>query len=295
MLQYLFEVQVPIVAIVTQPDRPQKRSNTPQPSCVKKLTQEQRPHLPIFQPEKASDPTFIAEIDAFQADLFLVVAYGQILSKKLLHLPRLGCLNVHSSLLPHYRGAAPMQRALLAGETHTGISIQKMVYELDAGDVLVSKTTPLAPSTTFGELQKTLSQESGPLLFDVLRQYEVGIPPTVAQNHALATYAPKIQPEEQLLDWNKQASHLHNQIRALSPKPGAWCWLEPNLKRIKILRTEVVPLLEGTVGEIRGDAVVCGTGALRLLEVQVEGKSPMPAATWLRGAPHVRRLYSACV
>jgi methionyl-tRNA formyltransferase len=286
ILRYLGSHGVPIVGVVTQPDRPRGRSLGVAPSPVKEVSLEILPDIPIFQPEKASEETFLQQISLLQADLFVVVAYGQILSQKLLSIPHLGCINVHASLLPKYRGAAPMQRCLMAGDKETGVAIQKMVKQLDAGDVIQSTKIKIPPEMNLGELELHLREVSKPLLLEVLKAFDFGIPNAAPQDHALATYAPKIAPEEGEICWRESAEKIHNLIRAFSPRPGAWVWLEPKSKKMKILRAQWVEGQKGVPGHMisKEGVIACGKGALRVIEVQPEGKKPMVWADWLRGA-----------
>ncbi len=282
VLRYLLEQGIVPCAIVTQPDRPKGRSLQMAPSPVKEVAGD----IPLLQPEKASDPIFLQQLQAFDADLFVVVAYGQILSQKLLDIPRLRCINVHASLLPSYRGAAPIQRCLMDGVHETGIAIQKMVRQLDAGDVIAKTRVAVPPEMTFGELEEALCSESKSLLVSVLRMYEKGVPEGTPQDASRVTYAPKIEVEEGEIDWKLDAKIIHNRIRALSPKPGAWCRLADG-KRLKVLRA---CLAEG--GEVSDGIVACGNGAVRLLEVQPEGKKAMSAADWLRGQKFFKTLFT---
>lgn len=289
LLKYLFECGQKIQAIVTQPDRPQGRKLKLTSSAVKQMAAAFDPKIPIFQPEKCSDPQFLQALSDLQGDLYIVAAFGQILPQKLLSLPPLGCINVHASLLPKYRGAAPIQRALMNGDPETGVSIQKMVYKLDAGDVIAEEKMNLPLDLTYGELQKRLCDLSKPLLLDVIRRYESGIPLGKEQDESQATFAPKIQPCETQIQWQSSAKSLHNQVRALSPKPGAWCWVEcgGERKKLKILLSACVDE-EGSSGTLllsdRGRCIVFAqNGALELLEVQPEGKKAMSAAEWMRG------------
>lgn len=288
-LKDLLSHKVQVAAVVTQPDRPKGRSLALTPSPVKSLALEK--NIPVLQPEKASEEVFLERLRALKGDLFVVVAFGQILPQKLLDIPRLGCINVHASLLPKYRGAAPIQRAILAGEKETGIAIQKMVRQLDAGDVIVVSKTAISSEMTFGELENRLIELAKPLLLRVVHSYEKGIPPAERQNHELATYASKLKPEERLIDWRHPSEGIHNQIRAFSPRPGAWCWIEveKERKKLKILRSK--PVSEsGKPGElvsIIGGIVACGDGAIKLIDVQPEGKKAMRAADWLRGQKNI--------
>jgi len=287
ILNYLLDAQVEIAAVVTQPDRPKGRSLQASLPPVKLCLMKRGLALPLFQPEKASEPGFLEKLKETQADLFVVVAFGQILPQSLLDIPPKGCINVHASLLPKYRGAAPIQRSLLHGEKETGIAIQKMVKQLDAGDVIATAKVEILPNMTYGELETELCELSKPLLLLVLQFFERGIPPAEPQNHSLATNAPKVTAEEAEIRWEKTAEEIHNQVRAFSPRPGAWCWcLTPNgeKKRVKILRTVLVDL-KGSPGIITTpDGVVgCGSGSLKIIEIQPEGKKAMSASEWLRG------------
>jgi len=290
ILQYLFDHGVSVAAIITQPDRPKGRNLELAPSAVKAAALHISPASLLLQPEKASDPQFLLQLENLHADLFVVVAYGQILSQKLLVIPKLGCINVHASLLPRYRGAAPIQRCLLNGDRETGVSIQKMVFQLDAGDVIDEAKMSIPLEMTFGELQQALCDLSKPLLLSVLKRYHSGVPSARAQDSSLVTMAPKIKPEDMEIRWNRSAVDLHNLIRALSPRPGAWCWMEnKERKRLKILRSRVCEE-EGTPGALLAFQkdrciVAAQTGSLELVEVQPEGKKAMPVADWIRGCP----------
>ena len=287
ILSYLLETSHDIVAVVTQPDRPQGRSSQLVPSPVKQVAQQ----LPCLQPEKASDPTFLAQLRDLNADLYVVAAFGQILPQTLLDIPRLGIINVHTSLLPKYRGAAPIQRALMAGDPITGVTIMKIVRQLDAGDILAVAEMPLPQGMAFGELEAELCALSKPLLVSVLRAYEEGIPPSVPQDPTHVTFAPKITTEECKVDWSRSAQEIHNQIRALSPQPGAWCWVlhGDEKRRVKILQSAVVTNSNsnrpGALSLQKNSSLIvfCGIGAIELFSVQPEGKRPMRAIEWARG------------
>ncbi len=288
ILRFLVDQHTSLCAIVTQPDRPQGRNLQLAPSAVKQEAHESAPHIALLQPEKASDPQFLQALEDLSADLFVVAAYGQILPAKLLAIPKMGCINVHASLLPRYRGAAPMQRCLMNGERFTGVCIQKMVYQLDAGDVIDEARLEIPEDMTLGELSDALCALSQPLLAGVLKKYAAGIPDARAQDPDLVTIAPKIRPEETEIYWDGDAVYLHNQVRALSPRPGAWCWVDhKGRKRLRILRTHVVDR-SGTPGKLLPDQkesciVAAASQALQLIEVQPEGKKPMRAADWMRG------------
>jgi methionyl-tRNA formyltransferase len=241
-----------------------------------------------LQPEKASDPLFLQEIKSLEADLVVVVAYGQILKESLLQTPPLGAINLHASLLPKYRGAAPVQRALMQGEEITGVVIQKMVKELDAGDVLREALMAIPSSMNAGELLQELCLLAKPLLLHFLQEIGEDLPEGRAQDPSLVTMAPKIQPEETRIVWGRPSVVIHNQVRGLAPTPGAWSWMQTRgmRKKIKIISTELsqetLTMSPGTIS--RQGLVGCGSGApLRLIKVQPEGKVVMDVGSWLRG------------
>ncbi|MEN9654905.1 MAG: hypothetical protein RL235_1017 [Chlamydiota bacterium] len=292
VLKDLISHQVIPVAVVTQPDRPKGRSLQVTESAVKQVAAAES--VPLMQPDKASDARFLEELRALKGDLFVVVAYGQILSETLLSIPPLGCINVHASLLPKYRGAAPIQRCLMQGDTMTGIAIQKMVRALDAGDVIAEERLSIDAEETFGELEKRLCSLSQPLLRRVLMQFQHGIPSATAQDISQVTFAQKIEASDCAIDWCKNAGEIHNLVRALSPRPGAWTTVGKEGGRLKILRVKIVPG-RGQPGVIIDRArahVACGEHAIELIEVQPEGKKAMQGEAWLRGAPYCERLGS---
>jgi methionyl-tRNA formyltransferase len=224
------------------------------------------------------------------ADLFVVVAYGEILKQNILDLPRSGAINVHASLLPKYRGAAPMQRCLMDGCKETGVTIMNMVLEMDAGDMLKTVTLPIPEEMTRGELEERLWELSAPALVQVIQEIENGSVKKTAQNPAQVTFAPKIKPEEEEIHWSAPATKIHNQIRGLSPAPGAWCFTKvgEEKKRLKIKRSKVVREMSGKPGQIlvqdkKQLIVACGENALSLIEVQLEGKKSLPIGDFLRG------------
>ena len=287
ILKILIVHHIPIAAVVTQPDRPKGRSLQVSESPVKEVATRELPDTPILQPAKASELEFLTRLESFSGDLYVVVAFGQILPQKLLDIPRLGCINVHASLLPKYRGAAPIQRCLLNGERETGVCIQKMIKQLDAGDVIAEKKISIPSEMTGGELEQKLCELSKPLLLSVLEAYGIGFPAATPQDLDQVTFAPKIEPEEGEIHWAKGAEELHNLIRAFNPRPGAWCWvaLDGVKKRLKIHRAIVVDQ-RGDAGSIlskKEGVIACGNGALKLIEVQPEGKPRMAGVDWLRG------------
>jgi len=289
VLKYLIDHTVDIAAVVTQPDRPKGRSLQLAESPVKIVSKESIPQIQVLQPQKCSEEDFLKQLAALEADLFVVVAFGQILPQKLLDIPPLGCINVHASLLPKYRGAAPIQRCLMDGERETGIAIQKMVRQLDAGDVIAVSKTAISPDMTFAELEQALMELAKPLLLKVIHEHEQRIPVGKVQDHEMATYASKITIEEGEIKWARSAEDIHNLIRAYSPKPGAWTWIKvgDERKRLKILRSSIVEK-KGKIGEIAPNCVIgCSRNSIQLIEVQPEGKKPMRASDWIRGQKNI--------
>lgn len=276
------ERRLSISAVVTRTDKPQGRSSTLVAPPVKKIALELLPNTPLLQPQKCSTPEMVEELKKIQADLFVVAAYGEILSQAILDIPRLGCINVHGSYLPKLRGAAPIQRALMQGDTETGISIIRMVRKMDAGNVLYAEMLPIGPSVTYGELERALAHLGSSCLLHALNDLEQGEISEIVQDEAEVTFADKITPKDLEIDWRRPASQIHNQVRALSPEPGAFCYvtIRGQKKRMKILQTELVDTSISTTFE-----VVCEEGSLRLLTVQLEGKPIMKAADFLKGTP----------
>lgn len=283
-----------VCAVVTQPDRPVGRGGRVRPSPVKETAQ--RLGIPVLQPERVRRPAAVAELAAVQADCFVVVAFGQILPRSVLELPRYGCINVHASLLPAYRGAAPIHWAVLNGETETGVTTMWMDEGLDTGDMLLKTRLPIGPDETTGELHDRLAVAGAELLVESLALIERGEAPREPQNPDLATYAPLLLPEHERVDWSQPAQAVHNQIRGLCPWPGAYT--PSPLGRLKLWRSRLdgaAPpdraatggdgAAPGTVLAVDADGiwVQCGDTALRLTEVQPENKRPMPADAFARG------------
>jgi methionyl-tRNA formyltransferase len=296
-----------IAAVVTQPDRPKGRELKPQPSPVKSLAL--RLGLPVFQPERARDDKFIAELRALQPDLIVVVAYGQILPPAILNLPRHGCLNVHTSLLPKYRGAAPIQWAIANGDMETGVTLMKMDVGLDTGPIISQRTTSILPEDDSDTLHDRLAQLGAELLAQTIPDYVAGKIQPVAQPAEGASHAAKIKKEDGRIDWNQPARTIWNRLRAFTPWPGAFTFLRsaeyqpgvnltapksaepalgaPKPHLLKIWKAEVVEKTGGA-GEVlsadkTGIVVGCGQGALRILELQREGGRRLTAAEFLAG------------
>ena len=287
VLDALLRHQFNIAAVVTKPDRPKGRSGVPVPGPVKSLALLNR--IPLYQPEIVSAPEFSPILQAYDADVFVVVAFGEIIKQHLLDMPKSGCINVHASLLPKYRGAAPIQRCIIDGEKESGVTIMHMVKKMDAGDMIETVTVPIGPEMTFGELEDELCAKGTDLLIKVLRDFQEGRINRVPQDHSKATLAPKIELEDCQILWTADAQSIHNLVRGVNPHPVAWCLVEARgqAKRLKVLKTKVMAGISGTPGSILSAGkeliVACGKDALKLVEIQLEGKKPMPAEEFLRG------------
>jgi len=278
-----------MLAVVTQPDRPKGRDLKLQPSPVKQLALSTG--LPIWQPGKAREESFIAELRALTPDLIAVAAFGQILPPAILELPRWGCLNVHTSLLPKYRGASPIQSAILNGETETGVTIMKMAAGLDTGDILSQCPTPIRDEDNAATLHDRLAQLGAELLVQTIPDYVAGKIQPQPQPPDRATYAAKIKKEDGRIDWQQPARAIWNRIRAFTPWPGAFTFLpaRPQPQLLKIWQAETVAQ-RGAAGEVlladrKGIVIGCGTDALRVTSLQREGGRRMSAAEFLAGHP----------
>jgi methionyl-tRNA formyltransferase len=279
-----------VPGVVTQPDRPKGRDLKLQPSPVKKVAV--AAGLPVWQPERARQADFLTELAALRLDLLVVAAYGQILPEAMLDLPRFGGLNVHASLLPKYRGAAPIQWAILSDEAETGVTIMKMSAGLDTGDILSQRSIPILPGDNSATLHDRLAVLGAELLVPTILEYTSGGLTPRPQIEAAASHARKITKEDGRLDWAQPARTLWNRVRAFTPWPGAFTGLpgNPTRRMLKILRATVEEERRGSPGEIlqadkTGLVVACGEGALRLQELQLEGGRKMTAAELLAGHP----------
>src|SRR5205814_6274303 len=279
-----------VAAVVTQPDRPKGRNLHPQPSPVKVLAAGKP--FPVLQPERARHENFVQTLGEFQPDLIVVAAYGQILPKALLELPRFGCLNVHASLLPKYRGAAPIQWAILNDELETGVTIMKMDEGLDTGDLLASQSTHLTPADNAETLHDRLAMIGAGLLVKTVPEYVAGKIVPRKQPQTGASYARKITKEDGRLDWTQPARSLWNRVRAFTPWPGAFFYqpATPKPRLVKVWQTRVEEQLSGPAGELlradkEGIVVGCEQQALRILSLQVEGGRRLTAQEFLSGHP----------
>lgn len=277
--------QVPLV--VTQPDRPVGRGKKTVFSPIKKFCLEQ--NLSILQPKKIRQKEFLDQLQTTQARIYVVAAFGRILPAKLLEIPEL-IINVHASLLPRWRGAAPIERAIMAGDTQTGISIMKLVEELDAGDVMLQTELPIGPDITGGELRDQLAKQGAQTLINALDLLDRGQAEFKPQDSSLVTYAPPIQVEEAKIQWDQEASTIHNQIRAFHPKPGAYTF--DSRDRLKILRTAlsdqaVEPgVAPGTLQHDKKRLWVAAKDQwLKVLELQREGRTSQTSDRFIPGYP----------
>jgi methionyl-tRNA formyltransferase len=278
-----------VVGIVTQPDRPRGRGQQVTASPVKALALDRG--VPVLQPEKMRDEVFLAALRALDVDLGVVAAYGRILTDTILGIPRLGMVNVHASLLPRWRGAAPIHRALLAGDTETGVTIMRVVRELDAGPMMAALREPIAPSQTTGEVERVLATRGARLLVDVVERLAEGPVSEEPQPATGVTYADRITKADAPIFWWRPAGQIHNQVRALNPWPLASTTLDG--ARLLVLATDAgadaapAGALPGTVLAAHGDrfVVAAGHGTVQLLSMKPEGKRAMAAREFLAGHP----------
>ena len=268
-----------IVAVYSQPPRPAGRGKKPRPSPVQKTAEQLG--LPVFTPLNFKDKSDLEVFASHDVEIAVVVAYGLILPQSVLDTPLHGCLNIHASLLPRWRGAAPIQRAIMAGDLETGVCIMQMEAGLDTGPVIARKATPITAHDTAETLHDRLAGIGAALLVDVLASGKFNAEP---QSEGGVTYAAKIDKAEARVDWTQSSDMIDRQIRALSPFPGAWCEIKD--ERVKLLGCELVSG-SGTPGLALNDqfTIACGQGAIRLTRLQRAGKGPMDATNFARGFP----------
>lgn len=274
-----------VVGVVSQPDRPKGRGHQLQPTPIRAVAEAHG--IPLLQPARIREAAFLDRIRAFAPDLGVVVAFGRILPDALIAIPRLGLINVHASLLPKYRGAAPIQRAVLAGEPQTGVAIMRIVTELDAGATFAMRAVPIPPEATSGDMEAVLARLGADLLIPVIDDLAAGRAVETPQNHALATLAPKITKDEGPIDWTAPAQAVHDHIRGMQPWPLASTLIRGT--RYVIRKSAVATGVRGmaaTVIRAEGDELIVGCGndtALRILEIQPEGRRTMSARDFLAG------------
>jgi methionyl-tRNA formyltransferase len=284
-LQALLKSAHEVVGVVTQPDKPVGRSQLIEPPPIKKALSGTK--IAILQPARIKDRQAIEEIRALKPDVIVVMAYGQILPRGVLEIPKIACLNLHASLLPRWRGAAPIQAAIAAGDRKTGITVMYMDEGLDTGDILLERTINILPSDTGGALHDRLGGIAPETLLESLDLLAKEKAPRTPQDNSLATFAPKLKREDGKIDWSDAAEVIERKIRAFNPWPGAFMTIEANgMRNLKIFSAEIVDV-EGRPGEILRSqnelVVAAGKNALSLRKVQVEGKRRMSAAEFLRG------------
>ena len=275
-----------IAAVYTRAAKPAGRGMKLQFSPVEQ--EAQRLGIPVFTPSTLKTPEALKEFRAHDADAAVVVAYGMILPQAILDAPKLGCFNLHASLLPRWRGAAPINRAIMAGDAETGVMVMKMDVGLDTGDVAMAERLAITDAMTASDLHDALSPLGGDLMVRAMGALERGMLQLTPQSGDGVTYAAKIDKAEARIDWNKPVHNVLRHIHGLSPFPGAWCEmpLEGAAQRVKILRCEIVGG-SGEPGVVLDDrlTIACEQGALRILELQRAGKQPMKAEEFLRGTP----------
>lgn len=284
-LKRLIEDGHEILCVVTQADKPKGRGHKMAPPPVKETALSYG--LDIFQPPSLKTEESFAYLQAFAPDCIVVVAYGKILPQRILDLPRYGCINVHGSLLPRYRGAAPIEWAVINGEKEAGITTMQMAAGLDTGDMLLQCKRPVSDDLTAGELRSLLAEDGASLLSETLKQLEGGTLRAIPQDDSLSTYAPMLDKSLSPLCWTKPAEHLHNQVRGLNPWPAASFSFEG--KTLKVYKTrlgDVCDAVPGTIVKLNPFTIACGENtSLELLEVQYEGSKRMPAQDFFRGHP----------
>lgn len=275
-----------ILAVVTQPDRPKGRGNKLLQTPVKEYALEQG--LIVYQPQKVKTPEFVELLHELQPELIVVAAFGQFLSKEILELPKYGCINVHASLLPKYRGAAPIQYAIIKGEKESGVTIMQMDIGMDTGAMLDKVVVPIEENTTMGELHDALREQGAALLLEVIDKIATGTAVAEPQDNEQATYATLLDRSMEHIDWSKTAQEVHNLIRGFNPAPSTFTKL-PNGKSLKIWGSKMTgkssAAAAGTVIETGKHSffVACGEGVLEITEVQPESKKRMPAQVFLNG------------
>ncbi len=285
VLEALLASEHDALALISRPDRPRGRGRVVHESSLVKLARKRG--LGVLQPETTRDPPFLAELRSLEPEVLIVASFGEILRTELLELAPHGALNVHGSLLPRYRGAAPIQAAILAGDAETGVSVQRIVLALDEGDVLLEKRIPLGERDTAGDLFDRLALLGGEAIVEALDHLQAGNAVFTPQDPELATYAPRLKKTDGEVDWAKGAAELERLVRAMTPWPGASA-RTPNGKGLVIREARLLDGGAGEPGELlevdKRCVVACGEDALELLRVQPAGKRDLEAIDWLRGA-----------
>lgn len=287
-LEHLLASRHAVVGVVTQPDRPRGRGQHVSESPVKALALAH--NLPVLQPERVKAPDAIATLREWRPDLGVVAAYGKIIPEEVLTLPRLGMINVHASLLPKYRGAAPVHRAIIDGEIETGVTIMRVEKMLDAGPMIAKARRPIGPDETSDVVERDLAEMGATLLVRVVDEIAEGTEQSELQDFMICSYAPRLTKEEGLIDWNLPASFVHNRVRGLYPWPHAYTYLDG--ARLIVLKTRVedaaTDAAPGTIIDVSRDAIHVATGhggRVAIEQLQTEGRRPMAARDFLAGHP----------
>lgn len=275
-----------VTAVISQPDKPKGRGKKMKPTPVKEAAEKYG--IPVYQPEKIKDEKFVELLKGIDADIFVVVAYGQILSQEILDIPKYGCINVHGSLLPKYRGAAPIQWSVINGEKETGVTIMYMVKALDSGDMILKRKMEITDDDTYETLHNRMSYVGADALIEAIELIEKGDVNAEKQEDSLATTAPMIKKDMGKIHWSRNSEEIRNKIRGFNPVPGAYTEYEGEI--LKIFKADIVEGYEkGEAGEIlsvdkkKGFIVKTGNGALLIREVQAKGGKKMNCADYLRG------------
>ncbi|MEW6696045.1 MAG: methionyl-tRNA formyltransferase [Bacillota bacterium] len=275
-----------VVAVVTQPDKPKGRGKQVQPPPVKILAEAYQ--LPVLQPTGIRTEEFLKTLQSLRPDCIVVVAYGKILPPEILNLPPMGCINVHASLLPYYRGSAPIHWSVIKGESETGVTTMFMDQGMDTGDMILKKELPIGPDDTVGLVHDRLAALGAELLVETLDLLEKGMAPRTSQDHGIATYAPLLKKEHEIIDWQQPASTIHNHVRGMNPWPGTYTTLEDKI--LKIWQTRIAEscprqAAPGTVlaAGSSGILVQTGKGQILITELQLQGSKRMDVDQFLRG------------
>jgi methionyl-tRNA formyltransferase len=284
-LETLLRSRHAVAGVVTRPDRPRGRGQKTTDAPVKAIAT--AAGLPVLQPERMKDPAFLADLAALHADIGVVAAYGRILTEAILAIPSHGLINIHGSLLPRYRGAAPVHRAVIAGERETGVTIMRVVQALDAGPMLAKARRPIGADETSEDVERDLAAIGAALLVETLDAMAAGHVVETPQDDTCATYAHKLTKEDGLIDWTSPADQIHNLIRGLHPWPHAFSFLEGHRFILRRSHASHTPSSRepGTIEEAAGDrlAIATGAGLLEVTDIQAEGKRPMSVREFLAG------------
>lgn len=285
-LEAILQAGYEVTGVVCQPDKPKGRSGALSACPVKECALKY--NLPVFQPERIKRPEAVEELRKFPADVFVVAAFGQILSEEILTMPKYGCINIHASLLPKYRGAAPIQWCIVDGEKETGVTIMQMDAGIDTGDILFTKKVAITEEETGGSLFDKLSQAGAELIVEALPKIEAGEVSPVKQDEAQSNYARMLKKEDGQINWNRPAEEIGRLVRGMDPWPSAFTYYRG--KQFKIWKAQAVDggtegLLPGTIAQIekQGIWIACGSGMLQVTEAQMEGKKRMSAADLMNG------------